>query len=232
MVTVLNAVLNIVVVEDHDNLRESTVEALQRQGHHVIGLDCAEALPELDVISIDLMIIDLNLPGEDGVSLAKRIRNVQPNIGIIMLTARIQAADRVTGYESGADIYLTKPASLEELAAAVQSLARRIKPAHSETAVLQLDIMHLTLIGRLKTISLTKHEFVLLQAFALANERKLETWQLFHVLGKSEQDYSKSALELLIVRLRKKLIEAGSQQKPIHAIREYGYQLCETVHLF
>lgn len=224
-------VLNIVVVEDHDSLRESTVEALRSQGHQVIGLDCAEALPELNNLSIDLMIIDLNLPGEDGVSLAKRIRDAQPNIGIIMLTARVQAADRVMGYESGADIYLTKPTSLEELTAAIQSLARRIKPAHSETAVLKLDIMHLTLSGRLKTISLTKHESALLQAFVLVNERKLETWQLIQVLGKSEQDYSKSALELMIVRLRKKLIEAGSQQKPIQAIREYGYQLCETIHL-
>jgi len=72
---------------------------------------------------------------------------------------------------------------------------------------------------------------MLLSAFVLAQDRKLETWQLIQVLGKSEEDYHKSALELIIVRLRKKMIEAGSSPKPIQAIREFGYQLCEHVQL-
>lgn len=224
-------VLNIVVVEDHDSLRESTVEALRGQGHHVIGLDCAEALPELNDMSIDLMIVDLNLPGENGISLAKRIRNTQPDIGIIMLTARIQLADKVAGYENGADIYLTKSTSLEELNAAVQSLARRIKSEKSKAIALQLNPKRRTLSGALDTVSLTIYESALLIALTRATEQQLESWQLIQVLGKSDQDYNKSALELLIVRLRKKLIEAGSNQKPIQAIREYGYQLCEKIQL-
>lgn len=223
--------LNIVVVEDHDSFRESIVEALSAQGHRVVGVDCAEALPELDNIHMDLMIIDLNLPGEDGVSLARRMRVAQPSIGIVMLTARMRLIDKVTGYENGADIYLTKPISLDELSAAIQSLARRIKPSNVVASTLSLDTSHLRLIGPLSMINLTKQESMVLSAFVLAQERKLETWQLIQVLGKSEEDYHKSALELIIVRLRKKMIEAGSSPKPIQAIREFGYQLCEHVQL-
>jgi DNA-binding response OmpR family regulator len=227
----LVTLLNIVVVEDHDSFRESIVETLSAQGHLVVGVDCAEALPELDNIHMDLMIIDLNLPGEDGVSLARRMRVAQPGIGIVMLTARMRLIDKVTGYENGADIYLTKPISLDELSAAIQSLARRIKSAYIVSSTLSLDTLHLRLIGPLSAINLTKQESMLLSAFVLAQDRKLETWQLIQVLGKSEEDYHKSALELIIVRLRKKMIEAGSSPKPIQAIREFGYQLCEHVQL-
>jgi DNA-binding response OmpR family regulator len=124
MVTRINP-LNVVVVEDHDVLREVTLDALRVQGYHVQGVDCAEALGDLP-FQPDLYIVDLNLPGEDGISLSRRLRAAQPEVGIIMTTARNSIAAKVEGYASGADIYLTKPCSLEELLAAVRSLARRL----------------------------------------------------------------------------------------------------------
>ncbi len=106
--------LNILIVEDNENLRESICDALQSLGHHARGIDCAEALPEqADLVRLDLAILDLNLPGEDGLSLAGRLRQTQHDLGIIMLTARVQGEDRAAGYAQGADIYLTKPASLD-----------------------------------------------------------------------------------------------------------------------
>ena len=227
----MDTLLNIVVVEDHHALREITVEALSSKGHHVIGLDCAEALPELNDLPIDLMVIDLNLPGEDGISLAKRVRNTQPDIGIIMLTARAQAADKLAGYQSGADIYLTKPTSLEELSAAIQAVARRIKPKYTKIVALQLDEGLLTLTGSLESVSLTKHESTLLIAFMRAVEQKMENWQLIQLLGTIEKEYSKANVEVLITRLRKKILIAGASQHPIKSIREYGYQLCEQITL-
>lgn len=104
----MSTCLNILVIEDHDDLRELTVEVLNQQGHHAVGFPGAEELN--DVFSgFDLLIVDLNLPGEDGLSLARRFRLALPDAGIVMVTAREQAADKVRGYESGADIYLTKP---------------------------------------------------------------------------------------------------------------------------
>ena len=117
--------LNILVVEDNDDLRQTMVEVLAGEGHHVSGVDCAEAVPEC-IGALDLILIDLNLPGEDGLSLARRIRSTQPDIGMIMVTARRLPADRKRGYDSGADIYLPKPIAFEELCAAIESLSRRI----------------------------------------------------------------------------------------------------------
>lgn len=227
----MDTLLNIIVVEDHDALREVTVEALNTAGHHVIGLDSAEAFTDSGAKSVDLMVIDLNLPGEDGISLARRMRESQPEIGIIMLTARTQPTDKMVGYQSGADIYLTKPTSVEELDAAIHALARRIKPPSREAATLILDMEHLVLIGSGGQTRLTTHEAVILAAFIRAPKRQLENWQLIELLGKNTAEYSKAALEVHIVRLRKKLVQAGTQDQPIKAIREYGYQLCERIRL-
>ena len=115
--------LNIVVVEDNDDLREAIVEVLSALGHRVLGLTCAEELGDEGAQAvIDLLVVDLNLPGEDGVSLTRRLRQIHPGLRILMMTARDTVRDKVSGYEAGADMYLTKPVSIEELTAAVQSL--------------------------------------------------------------------------------------------------------------
>ena len=116
--------LSIIVVEDHDSLRMVTVEMLRQNGHNVIGLECAEDLDdEAGGQYADIFIIDLNLPNEDGLSLTRRIKKVNPNVGVIMMTARHQLSDRVIGYESGADIYLIKPVNPAELLAAITALS-------------------------------------------------------------------------------------------------------------
>jgi DNA-binding response OmpR family regulator len=227
----MDTLLNIVVVEDHHALRELTVDALLSKGHHVVGIESAEELPELSGMPFDLMVIDLNLPGEDGISLARRIRHAQPGIGIIMLTAKIQIADRMAGYESGADIYLSKPISLEELSVAIQAVSRRIKPKYIETIALKLDEQQCTLTGPLQLISLTRLESTLLVSFIRANNQKLENWQLMELITTSEKDYSKANLEVMITRLRKKMVKAGSNPHPVLSIRDFGYQLNEQIQL-
>lgn len=224
--------LKIIVVEDHDALREITVATLSADGHSVIGLDCAEALADLsDFAQIDLMIIDVNLPGEDGFSLARRMRAGQPDIGIIMVTARNQLEDKLKGYGSGADMYLTKPTSLEELVGAVQSLSRRLKLALQDHKQLRLNLKQLTLSTTLVQISLSKQEARLLCAFIRAPQHQVENWQLIEILGKDEESYSKASLEVQIVRLRKKLTHIGAGGQNIKVIRQFGYQLCTDVLL-
>jgi DNA-binding response OmpR family regulator len=218
--------LNIMVVEDHDALRNVTVEALARRGYTVRGVDCAEALPdEPGLFPIDLFVIDLNLPGEDGLSLAARLRAAQPDIGIIMVTARGQVRDRLAGYDNGADIYLTKPTSADELCAAVRALTRRIQPGGAG-ALFALSLAGLSLQGPKGKISLSSHESVVLAAFVRAKDQQLETWQLIELTEKLVNEASKKALEVQIVRLRKKLQQAGADESTIKAIRGQGYRLC------
>ncbi len=224
--------LNIVVVEDHDALREVTIEALRMAGHHVIGLNCAEDLTEqMDALLIDLMVIDLNLPGEDGISLTRRIRHSQPNIGIIIVTARSLISEKKAGYESGADIYLTKPTSVDELSAAINALTRRIKPVSRVVHILKLNLHNHILLGHQCEIGLSMQESTLLAAFIRAPQFKLESCHLIEFLGKNGAEYSKASLEVLIARLRKKLVQVGECGQPIKSIRQFGYKLCVQVEI-
>lgn len=232
MVTTVNICLNILVVEDNEDLRDATMDALATQGHQVAGVDCAEAIPEqAGLADIDLMVIDVNLPGEDGLSIARRLRQTRPGIGIVMLTARNESIDKSAGYASGADIYLTKPASLEELSAAIQAIARRLRPQSLEIESLLLNAGKLTLQGALGRVHLTQSEVATLVALACAPEQRLENWQLMEHLSRKDTDYSKSALEVHIVRLRKKLQQADADAATIKSIRHFGYQLCARIHL-
>ncbi|WP_027996017.1 response regulator transcription factor [Simplicispira psychrophila] len=222
--------LNIVVVEDHDALREVTVHALASLGHAVVGIDCAERFDDsIGARPVDLLVIDLNLPGEDGISLARRIRAAQPQVGIIMVTARGQINDKVMGYENGADLYLTKPTSLEELGAAVQALARRLKRQHQQLPDCWLNLVSFVLQGPQGSVNLTAYEAAMLSGFTRAPGGRLESWQLLEMAGKQGANASKSTLEVQIVRLRRKLVQVACCEHPLKAIRGWGYQLCLTV---
>jgi DNA-binding response OmpR family regulator len=224
--------LNILVVEDHDALREVTLEALSQAGHYAHGVDSAEAVPdEAGLLHIDLCVVDLNLPGEDGISLATRLRATQPHIGIIMVTARNRSCDRQAGYESGADIYLAKPTSPTELCAAVQALARRLKPAAGPASGFHLNLHRLELTGPGGHILLSTLEAAQLAAFVRAKDQQLDSWQLMQLNEKEVTESSKKTLEVQVVRLRKKLLQAGAVDPVIRVIRGQGYRLCVALSL-
>ena len=232
------ACLNIVVVEDHDDLRDSLVELLQDKGHHTIGLSCAEDMDDkVGKVSIDLLIVDLNLPGEDGYSLTRRFRTAQPKAGIIMVTARHKLADKVQGYESGADIYLPKPADPEELLAAVNAVARKLPSQQGNASLesnvtLSLHALSMKLEGPQGVEKLNDKEVVIISALARAPGQRLEAWQLLQTLGQGMDDNSKSSLEVRIVRLRKKLVQVGADKGCISNVRNVGYQLCTPVAIY
>jgi DNA-binding response OmpR family regulator len=224
--------LNIILVEDNDDLRDATVDALQAIGHNVRGVDCAEALDDqLGAFRAELLVLDLNLPGEDGISVARRIRATAPDIGIIMLTARNQLSEKLQGYDSGADLYLTKPTSVQELGAAIASLARRIRPRAVPAQALILNPHTLQLRGPSGALDVSDHEATLLSAFAKAKDRRLEHWQIIELSGKTADEGSKNALEVQIVRLRKRLEQVGALAPTIKAIRGTGYQLCIAIEI-
>ena len=235
----LYQVMNILVVDDYLPLQTSLVEALQKEGHHVTGIDSAEAFDdEAQDHNLDLVILDVSLPGEDGFSLAKRIHTVQPTIGIIMLTARSDAADKIKGYECVADIYLTKPVGFEELISAVNALARRLgmgnqaAPAYeSDPEAIELRTAQSRIQGSQGSQDLTPTEFTLLMALARAKDKSLELWQIYDVLGKDEQTLQKSALEAQLYRLRKKLSDCGAGNQVLRALRLKGYRLYCSIYI-
>lgn len=226
------AKLNIVVVEDNNDLRELTCQVLMQEGHRVTGLACAEELEDLaGGEPADIFLIDLNLPGEDGISLSKRIRKAQPLVGIIIISARTDLDDKVTGYESGADWYITKPVVFAELTAAIRSFARRRHAAKQDktSQVHALSLHKLDVTGTLGSTKLTATEGLLLTAFARAPSGKLETWQIAEMLGVEADETMKSSIAVRIARLRKKLLDVGVEGVVIESIRNIGYQL--LVHI-
>lgn len=227
----MDTCLSIVLVEDNDELRESIADALSVAGHKVIARDCAEELPEAAALSgFDLIIIDVNLPGENGFSLAARIRKVHSEVGIIIMTARNESRDKKQGYAAGADIYMTKPMDLEELLAAIQSLGRRLAKSIGEQGELCLDRNHMTIGNHQgKQVSLTSSEMSLLLAFTLAADLRLEKWQIIEILNKDAAHDPVRTMVLVIVRLRKKIESLGVNGSAIKMIRNWGYQLCVSM---
>lgn len=230
--------MNILVVEDNDALRKATVAMLLRNGHAASGLVCAE---DVDDIRLDpppdLFIIDLNLPGEDGLSLAQRLRAAQPLVGIIMVTARSLLGDRLAGYEHGADIYLPKPADPGELLAAIESLGRRLMvqsrklDEEAGPVCLRLDQASRMLHGPSASVALSVSEVAVLAGLSRAQAHRLETWQIMGLVGEDPSSYTKASLEVRMVRLRKKLIEVGGSPRCLPSLRGFGYQLGLSIRL-
>jgi DNA-binding response OmpR family regulator len=214
--------LSIVVVEDNDELRETFVSALTQSGYAALGFDSAEAATE--------GIGARKIPGEDGLSLCGRLRQIYLDIGIVMVTARGRTDDKKAGYESGADIYLTKPVSLDELLGAIKALARRLSPRSGAGQIL-LDVGKRLLRGPGGEVALRQQEAAVLAALSRAADRKLETWQVLDVLEMEGKAANKNAIGVLIFRINQKLEQAGAGSRAIRSIRGFGYQLCAGMAL-
>ena len=223
----MSSSLSIAVVEDHDFLRVSTVNLLRERGYQAEGYFCAEDLIEENIlIQPDLYIIDLNLPGEDGLSLAKRIRATRVDVGIIMVTARSHIQDKVQGYASGADVYLPKPVDPDELLAVVDRFSHKIlqdKALHGDA---NFNFSKLLLENGSKQVHLTQSEGNLLNAFLMAPSQILERWQVMEVMAIKGEAVSDASMEVRIGMLRKKFSSIGVTSISIQSIRKLGYRLC------
>ena len=133
----------LLVVEDDDAISEPLVRALEREGHDVEHLGSGEAaLDRLDEGGVELLLLDIGLPGVDGIEVCRRARAVHPRLAVLVLTARSSELDEVLGLDAGADDYLTKPFSLSVLSARVRALLRRKAPgggAEHEAAGVRVD---------------------------------------------------------------------------------------------
>lgn len=218
--------LLVMLVEDHDALREATAEVLQHHGFEVVALPCAEDVDDTPLNRRpDLYVLDLNLPGEDGLSLATRLRQAQPLAGIVITTARTQLNDRLTGYEAGADLYLPKPLHPQELLAALNALSKRMRQQNFRHA-LTLHSQSQVLRGPGGESRLADSEMRLLIALATARDQSLERWQVALQLSPDNVDISADNLQNRISLLRKKMAACGIEGESLRAIRGSGYRLC------
>jgi DNA-binding response OmpR family regulator len=222
--------LEVVVVEDHDLVREELVDFLSRPGIRVRGAEDGEVLDALlRQRPADILVVDLNLPGEDGLSICQRMREAFPEMGLVMLTARVMPSDKTAGYQSGADVYLTKPANVDELEAVVANLSRRIRRRVSNGLQLDVPRQQLTLASG-QTVGLSLLEARLLYELALAPERRLNTDVLLQRLDPRQGNTGlRDNLPVTISRLRQKLGAGLGTGDVIKAVRGFGYQLTQAI---
>ena len=229
----MSASLNIALVEDHEKIRVSTAAFLRKQGHHVYELECAEDMESVvGGNQIDLFILDLNLPGEDGLDFAARLRIIQPQVGIIMMSARGHSDHIAKGYQGGADVYLVKPVTAEILLGAIESVRRRLSiHAQNQIEVFRLDLGSLTLTGPSGKVLLNQSEAATLAGLIRAPKRILDIYQVSRLMGQTEEGFNQSSIVVRIVRLRKKLMSVGADHGCIKTHRMSGYQLCTIIGL-
>lgn len=222
--------INIVIVEDYKPLCDMFVYYLSNNGYSAIGVGSASELDEYFANDYaNVLILDINLPGEDGFSIARRYRAAYPDINIIMLTTKQEVKDKITGYESGADIYLSKPVSVEELSAAIFSIKRRIIASFNYVDEIKFNVIKREVSNKHRSIQLTRQQSKILSGLIQAEENRLSHQELLELINKFLSEANQKALAVSIFRLNKKLVELGLNDVAIKSDWNQSYQLTENI---
>ena len=220
--------MRVLLVEDDAELAREVAMGLRGAGARVEHADSAsEGRRMARVEELDVLILDVMLPGESGFALCRSLRDSGVQTPILMLTARDAIEDRVTGLDAGADDYLTKPFALQELIARVRALSRRrptLMPRVVRIADLEIDLAGRRARRGEKLIELTAKEFALLECFALHPDVVLDRAAITAHVWDDNHDPFTNVLEVLVRRLRRK-IDEGYEPRLIHTMRGAGYRL-------
>lgn len=217
----------ILVVDDERTIRDAVARALRVNGFEVaVAVSGDEALQTVNVFRPDAILLDVTMPGTDGLEVCTRLRAAGSAVPILMLTARDAIDDRVAGLDAGADDYLVKPFAVDELIARLRALLRRSDRRLIDDPLELGDIrLHAGQAQRAgRDLGLTRTEYHLLELFML-HPRQVMTRELIfaHVWG-YDFDASSNAIEVYISYLRRKL-EANGESRVIHTVRGMGYVL-------
>lgn len=224
---------HILIVDDDQRIRSLLRQFLIKNGYLVTeARDAAHARKILAGLAFDLLIIDVMMPGEDGFSLTKGIRD-QVEASILLLTARGETADRITGFEAGADDYLPKPFEPRELLLRVAAILRRaaIVPSQDEPPkTLSLgdtryDISRGELWRGNELVRLTSTEAALMRVFARAPNEALSRARLVEELGGAAGGAQERAVDVQITRLRRKIETDPKNPRYLQTVRGEGYML-------
>ncbi len=223
--------MHILVVEDEPELARHVAGALTRNGHSTtVKHDGQEALDAALGKPPDLVVLDLNLPSLNGFQILKRLRKAQCPSRVLILTAHGEVENRIKGLNAGADDYLAKPFSMDELVARVNVLGRRggmlAESDFLRTGDLVMDLPQRRVTRKGERIELSPREFEVLQIFMKEPGRVFTRAEICERIWQREHQYDTRTVEIFIMRLRKKLeVEGGSSM--IQTVRGVGYQLTE-----
>jgi two-component system response regulator MprA len=225
--------MRLLVVDDEQPLREALERALKVENYEVETLENgALALERMKNAGneIDAIVLDVLMPGIDGLEVCRRLRAAGDKTPVLMLTARVEVEDRVAGLDAGADDYVTKPFDLEELLARLRALLRRAGSPSDQVlrfADLVLDpVAHEVHRGD-RLIEVTRTEFLLLELFLLNPRQVLSRSIIFERVWGYDFGPSSNSLEVYIGYLRRKT-EAGGEPRLVHTVRGVGYILREA----
>lgn len=224
---------HIVVVDDEPDLREAVQEYLLDHNYAVSCVNGGAALRALmSERAVDLVVLDINMPDEDGLSIARHLRSLGP-IGIIMLTANRETVDRVVGLEVGADDYLPKPFELRELLARIRSVLRRAATPQAPAATMGQEVRFGRCMLNLEArrlydlagdeIPITAMEFDLLRTFAEHPGRVLSRDQLLDMAHAMEMTPFDRSIDMRIGRLRRKIEADPKLPETLKTVRGAGY---------
>jgi two-component system OmpR family response regulator len=224
--------MRILVVEDDPVLRDGLSRSLRNAGYAVEVTDDGKLADQLlSVHSFDLVVLDLGLPGLDGLEVLRRLRRRASTVPVLILTARDSIVDRVNGLDVGADDYLVKPFELAELEARVRALMRRaqsVATARINHGALTLDTAARRAFVGEDALDLSAREVALLEALLLSAGRVVSKDQLADRLYGVSDEVGPNAIEVFVHRLRRKIEAAGVS---IRTIRGLGYLVEKPSHL-
>lgn len=233
----------VLIIEDDVSIRQVVEAYLQQEGYHVItATDGTIGLALAQQAKPDLVVLDLMLPGIDGLEIARRLRtHSDPTVAgvyILMLTARVEETDRVVGLELGADDYVTKPFSPRELVARIRAAVRRLGAVTSSrenqiiiSGVLRLDPIYRTLHLEGKQIELTTTEFDLLHYFMLHPTRPFSRSDLLDITqpdAVGDVAAYERTIDVHVKNLRQKLGETGRHSRFIETVHGVGYRFMQS----
>jgi two-component system response regulator TctD len=220
--------MKLLLVEDDSAMRATLQRALERRGVDVTACaDGPHGLARWQAGLHDVVVLDLSLPGLDGLQVLERARGAGLATPVLILTARGAVGDRVLGLNAGADDYLPKPFDLDELEARVRALARRAAPAQDDGLArdfcgLRCDPASGAVYLRERVLELAPREAALLRALLARPGHAVAKERLFELVFPGERDVQYEAIEVVVYRLRKKLADTAAQ---LVTLRGLGYLL-------
>jgi DNA-binding response OmpR family regulator len=221
--------MRILLIEDEKPLAGYVSRALEKAGHTVqVEDDGARGLAAMRAGTFDLLILDVNLPSVDGLSLLRELREGGIAVHVLILTARSEVGDRVAGLRGGADDYLVKPFAMDELLARVDALGRRgggqEAPRILQFGVVQLDVNHRRVSCAGDMVELSPREFDVLRVLMEEPGRTFSRDELSERIWERQHEYDTRTVEIFIMRLRKKFEECRNAPT-IQTVRGEGYVL-------
>ncbi len=222
------------VVDDDPDLRQLLGSYLSEQGYEVRCLtDGRQLLARLDFQRPDLVVLDLMLPGDDGLTLLRRLRDAEDDLPVVMLTARGEAVDRIIGLEQGADDYLAKPFLPRELSARIEAVLRRRASlpagaplADGEVVVFgenQLDLSARSLTRSGQPVTITSGEFSLLAAFVQHPHRPLSRERLIELARGPASETDSRSMDVQVSRVRRLVEPDPTRPRYLQTVWGYGY---------